>query len=98
MIYNLTEKLKFGADPKLVIGETELTVRSDAETVLQLMDIIQTKGEAAGAREAMALLLSEKDLKKLAALHLKMDDYLMVMQTAAQLAMGVDPGDAPAGE
>ena len=97
MRYNLTEKLKFSDDPVLVIKKNELTVNSDAETVLQLMDILREKGEIAGAREAMSLLLSPADLEKLSALRLKMDDYIEVMKAAVQLAMGTDP-DETAGE
>ncbi len=93
MKYDLTEKLKFDDDPKLVIGETELTVRSDAEAVLALVDVLSSRGEAAGAREAAGLLFSEKDQKKLSRLRLKMDDYLSVMKAAVQLAMGGDPGE-----
>lgn len=98
MKYDLTDKLRFGADPKLVIRGTELTVRSDAETVLRLMDVLGEKGEAAGAREAMELLLSKADQKKLAALNLKLGDWMEVLKAAVQLAMGGDPEDDRPGE
>ena len=99
MIYNLTEKLKFDADPKLVIKDVELTVNSDAETVLRLVDVMRTKGEMAGAAEALELLLSEKDRKKLTALHLKITDYVAVVRAAVQLALGNDPDEEePTGE
>ena len=98
MKYNLTEKLKFSEDPVLVIQDKELTVKSDADVVLQLMDILAEKGEMSGAREALGLLLSEKDQKKLAALHLKMDDYLEVMKAAVQLALGEDLDEDQPGE
>ena len=99
MIYNLTEKLKFDADPTLVIKDVELTVNSDAETVLRLLDVVQSKGEVAGAKDALELLLNEKDRKKLAALHLKIADYVAGVRAAVQLALGNDPGEEePAGE
>lgn len=98
MKYDLTDKLRFGADPKLVIRGTELTVRSDAETVLRLMDVLGEKGEAAGAREAMELLISKADQKKLAALNLKLGDWMEVLKAAVQLAMGGDPEDDRPGE
>ena len=91
MKYDLTEKLRFDEDPKLVIRDTVLTVRSDAEVVLKLMDVMGQKGEVAGAAEAMELLLSKADQKKLSALRLKLDDYLEVLKAAIQLAMGADP-------
>lgn len=100
MIYDLTDKLRFDQDPVLRIGEVKLTVRSDAEVVLSLVEALSDRGEAAGAREAARLLFSEADRKKLARLRLKMDDYLAVMKAAVQLAMGGDPGEEtpPAGE
>ena len=99
MQYNLTEKLKWNDDPVLIIRDTEMTINSDAETVLQLMDIMANRGEMQGAMEALNLLLGEKQMKKLKALRLKIDDYMTVVRTAVQLAMGNDPGEGePAGE
>lgn len=94
MKYDLTEKLRFDEDPKLVIRDTVLTVRSDAEIVLKLMDVMGQKGEVAGAAEAMELLLSKADQKKLSALRLKLEDYLEVLKAAIQLAMGADPEES----
>jgi len=98
MRYDLTDRLRFDEDPKLVIRDVELTVRSDAETVLRLMALLNEKGEAAGAAEAMALLLDDKDRQALARLGLRMDDWLEVLKTAVQLAMGADPEDTAPGE
>ena len=98
MVYDLTDKLRFDEDPVLVVRNARLTVRSDAEIVLRLMDTLREKGEAAGIREAAELLLSPGDRKKLGALGLKMDDYLAVLRTAVQLALGADPEDEAPGE
>lgn len=98
MVYDLTDKLRFDEDPVLVIRGTRLTVRSDAEIVLRLMDALREKGEDAGAREAAELLLSPADRKKLSALGLKMDDYLAVLRAVVQLALGADPEDDSPGE
>lgn len=98
MRYNITEKLKFDEDPVLVVKDKELTIKSDAETVLQLMDVLSTRGEIAGAMEAMKLLLSPADQKKLQGLHLKTNDYIEVMKAAVNLAMGEDPEEEDEGE
>ena len=98
MIYNLTEKLKFDTDPVLVIKDKELTIKSDAEVVLKLLDILSTKGEISGAVEAMSLLLSSADLKKLNSLHLKTPDFVTVMKAAVRLALGEDPDEEDQGE
>lgn len=98
MIYNMTEKLKFDSDPVLTIKDTELTIKSEAETVLQLLDIVSSKGELAAARACMELLLSPADQKKLKALHLSARDYVEVMSTAMSLALGEDPDEDIQGE
>lgn len=95
MRYDLTDKLRFETDPVIVIGETELTVKSDAETVLRLIDGIAEKGDAEGARMAADMLLGGDDRKKLAALGLKVDDYVTVVKAMVALATGRDPEAAP---
>ena len=91
MVYDMTEKLRFDEDPVLIVKDARLTVRSDAETVLTLVDALRDKDETAGAREAAALLFSDEDRKKLAALRLRMDDHLRVVAAAVRLALGGDP-------
>ena len=98
MRYDLTDKLKFEEDPVIVIGDTELTVKSDALTVLGLLDAVAEKGDAEGARMAAELLLSEADREKLAALALKVDDYVTVVKAMIALATGRDPESVGAGE
>lgn len=98
MKYNITDKLKFDQDPIMQIGETEVTVKSDAEIVLELLDIINTNGEIAAAAKAEGLLFSEADRKKLRKLHLKANDWLEVMSAAMQLAFGSDPDEEDKGE
>lgn len=98
MVYNLTEKLKFDQDPILQIKDVKLTIKSDAEIVLQLLDVLHGKGEIAGATEALRLLLSPADQKKLAGLHLKTPDYVVVMKAAVDLALGEDPDSEEPGE
>ena len=98
MRYDLTDKLKFEEDPVIVIGDTELTVKSDALTVLGLLDAVAEKGDAEGARMAADMLLSEADREKLAALALKVDDYVTVVKAMIALATGRDPESVGAGE
>lgn len=98
MKYNITDKLKFDQDPVMQIGEVEVTVKSDAEVVLELLDIINTNGEIAAAAKAETLLFSAADRKKLHGIHLKANDWLEVMSAAMQLAFGSDPDEEDAGE
>lgn len=97
MRYNITEKLKFNEDPVIQIKDVELKIKSDAEVVLELLDIVNNNGEIAAAVKAQELLFSAADAKKLRGLHLKAEDWLSVMSAAMQMAFGEDP-DAEAGE
>lgn len=99
MLYSLKDKLKFDEDPKLEITDKlTVTVKADAETVLKLMDVVNSKGEVEGALEAVNLLFSEKDRKALFALHLSMTDFTTVITHAMQVAVGEDPDAETSGE
>ena len=98
MVYSLTDKLHFSEDPQIEIKGKTITVKSDAETVLELMDIITNKGELAASTAAFGLLFSEKDQKTIKALKLKVDDYVLLMETALTLALGNDPDENLQGE
>ena len=97
MLYSLTEKLEFEENPQIKIKETIITVNADATTVLKLMDVVSQKGEVEGALEAVNLLFSKEDRKKIEELNLSMSDYLKLVDTASQLAVGADP-DEESGE
>lgn len=93
MKYSLTEKLNFNDSPIIEIKGKEITVQSDAETVLKLLDIIQTKGETQAAIEASKLLFVEKDQKTIKSLKLSFADYTTLIATAISLALGEDPDE-----
>ena len=97
MHYSLTEKLKFNEKPVIYIKDNALTVDNSAITVLKLMDVVQQEGELAGAQKVMDLLFSKEDVKKITALKLSMEDYVLLASVAIDLALGNDP-DAKAGE
>ena len=93
MLYSLTDKLSFNDDPQVEIKGKIITVKSDAETVLKLLDIVQNGGEVQGAVSAVDLLLSEKDKKTLKGLNLKIADYMKFTETIVDLALGNDPDE-----
>lgn len=93
MIYSLTEKLKFDDNPVIKIRDKKIEVKADAETVLSLVDILQTKGETQAAIESADLLFSEKDKKTIKSLKLGFNDYMTLLSTAISLALGEDPDE-----
>ena len=98
MLYSLTEKLKFDENPVIEVKGKKLTVNADAETVLQLLDILQTRGETQAAIEAFELLFSEKDKKTIKGLKLQFKDYITLLTAAVDLALGEDPDKEEPGE
>ena len=91
MTYSLTDKLQFNEPPKIEIKGKVLTINNSATNVLQLMDIVQNKGEIAGAKAVLDLLFNEKDRKTIEKLNLSMDDYTMLCEVCMELAVGNDP-------
>lgn len=98
MRYDITDKLKFDADPILKVKDVELTINSDAENVLQIMDILQNESEYAAMRKCMPILLDKENQEKLSSLKLKAGDYMEVLQAAVSLALGEDPDEEKPGE
>jgi hypothetical protein len=97
MLYSLTDKLKFNESPQIEIKGKVLTIDNSATTVLELMDIVQNKGDLEGAKATTRLLFSEKDQKTLEKLKLSIDDYITLATVAMDLALGNDP-DEKSGE
>lgn len=94
MKYDMTDKLNFNDNPVVVIKDTELEINSDAETVLKIMDIVDTEGEVKGAVKCSKLLFNGKEQKKLQKLRLNMDDFVTFLRIALALAVGEDPDKA----
>jgi len=97
MLYSLTDKLKFNESPQIEIKGKVLTIDNSATTVLELMDIVQNKGDLEGAKATTRLLFNEKDQKTLEKLKLSIDDYITLATVAMDLALGNDP-DEKSGE
>lgn len=98
MIYSMKDKLNFNEPPQIEVKGKTLTVQNDAETILELLDIVQNNGEVEGARSAMAHLFSAKDQKVIAGLKLNIQDFLTLATVAMDLALGNDPDEEKRGE
>lgn len=86
MRVDITSRLKDNEDPVMVIGDVEITVKSDAPTVLQLMGIMGEEGDnIEKMRKAQDILFSKEDCQKVS----KMPFYNWgdFMNWAVQLAI-----------
>lgn len=98
MLYSLTDKLKFNEKPQVEVNGKILTVNNEATTVLELLDIVENKGNFAGAVSALDLLFSAKDKKVIENLGLSMEDFSTFMGVCMDLALGNDPDADKEGE
>ena len=82
----------------LSVRDMEITINSDAENVLQILDILQNESEYAAMRKCMPILLDKENQEKLRSLKLKTGDYMEVLQAAVSLALGEDPDEENSGK
>lgn len=94
-VVDITEKLTFDENPKLLIKGKELEVKADAPTALKVMSLMDS--DSPNAKEiikAYELILPEKSRKEIDSMKLSFGDLIVVIQEAIQLIIG----DASGGE
>lgn len=87
-VIDITDKLSFNENPILKVKNQQLEVQADAETMLRIMGLFNEKSETVAAVEAASLLFSEADKRKIAKMKLSMKDYMVLIETAMNVAMG----------
>ena len=93
-VIDITEKLTFGENPRIMVKDLELEVHADAATVLKIMCIVSDEQPTAKeVLQCMDLLLSREDRKKLDKLQLSFTDYMTVIHTAMDMATGSTEDD-----
>lgn len=88
---DITERLEFEDNPKLIIRGKELEVNTDAPTVLKIMSLMGD--EAPGAKEilkAYELIFTEQARQEIDKLKLNFKDLVTVIQMAIALVTGDD--------
>lgn len=87
---DITEKLKFEENPKLVIKGVEIEVDTDATTVLKVMGTIGNDSELTprDVVRVYEVIFKEKERKKIDKLQLKMEDFKVLIGEAISLITG----------
>lgn len=87
---DITEKLEFGENPKIVIKGEEYEVNSDAETVLKIMGVLGDGNDASprAAIKMYELLFGEKTRERISRLKLQFKDLQKVIEEAISLVVG----------
>lgn len=96
-LIDITDKLTFEGNPRVKIKNTELEVNADASTMIRVLALMKDGKQTSvgNVLEAVGLLFSEPEKKKLEAMHLSFRDYLAVVTASMELAMGTEdePGE-----
>ena len=95
---NITDKLNFESNPIIVIGDLEVEVKSDAETMLRLMGAFAEHSELQAVGEALNLIFSPEDVEKLCKMEkdgkkLSFNSLRSIIQAAMELVMGENKGE-----
>lgn len=92
-VIDITDKLSFEGNPKLVVKGVELEVNSDAPTVLLFMQLMGRMDEAKDMDadtllKAYELLFSEEMREKIKDLGVDFKDLMVIVQSAVELING----------
>ena len=87
---DITKKLSFDENPRLVIKGRELEVNADASTMLKLIGAYKDGGDLEAVLEMFQLLFNEEGRKAIEDLKLSFKDLQAVIETATELVMGED--------
>ena len=92
-VIDITDKLSFEGNPKLVVKGVELEVNSDAPTVLLFMQLMGRMDEAKDMDadtllKAYELLFSEETREKIKDLGVDFKDLMAIVQSAVELING----------
>ena len=94
-VIDITEKLDFEANPIIKIKSVEIEINTDATTMLKIMGLFSNKTEVEASLEAADLLFGKEGMKKMQKLNLQIKDFMKVVESAMDIAMGYEE---PAGE
>lgn len=92
---DITEKLTFDENPKLLIKGKELEVKADAPTVLKAMSLMDSDSQnVKEVIKAYELIFPEESRREIDNIKLSFRDLMVVIQEAIKLIIG----DASGGE
>lgn len=97
-VVNITEKLSFDENPRLVVQDQEFEVNADAETVIKVMGVLAEENQLQAMNKAMRLMFKPEDIEKICAIQhkgqkLTAKGLMTIIEEAMSLVMGEDAGE-----
>ena len=92
---DITDKLTFEENPKLIIKGKEFEVNTSAATMLLIMGDFANKKSMQASLSAYERMFSDKDRKEITKMGLSFRDLMTVIEAAMDLIQGtMEPGEA----
>lgn len=91
-VTDITEKLNFEEKPQIKIKDTVLTVNNEAAAILEVISKSENM-KAQDIKTISNIIFDETERRKLDELHLNLTDYMIVIQSAAELVAGTASGE-----
>lgn len=86
---DITDKLSFEENPRLIVKGRELEVNADAPTMLKVMAMMDQETPGINdIKTAYEMLFMENAKKEVEKMGLKMSDWMVLVQEAVQLVVG----------
>ena len=89
-VVDITDKLSFDQNPKIMIKDQQYEVNADAKSILEIMGLFSNKSETEAAIGAYEILFSEKERKKIDKMNLPFKDFMKVIEISMNLVVGED--------
>ncbi len=87
-VVDITDKLSFDENPKIMIRGELFEVNADARTMLEIMGLFSNKGEAEASMAAYEKLFNEKDRQKIDSMNLLFKDFMKIIEISMELISG----------
>jgi len=97
-VIDITDKLDFDTNPKLVVQGQELEVNTDAETVILVMGALSEDNQLKAMNKALNLLFKPEDIEKICNIKkngkkLTSNGLMTIINEAMTLVMGEEQGE-----
>lgn len=87
-VIDITDKLSFDENPKIMIKGEMFEVNAEAETMLRIVGAFSNKNNMEAALEAYNIMFNEKDRERIADLKLPFKDLMVIIESAMDLIQG----------
>lgn len=89
-VVDITDKLSFDENPKIMIKGQQYEINADAKSMLEIMGLFSGQTGAEASIGAYEILFSKKDREKIDKMNLPFKDLMKVIELSMNLVIGED--------